>query len=78
MVSNYQLSHLRSGQDSNSNLTGGRLECCHSSTVAPGVVLNCDTVESINHCLTSTKSYKDATLIFVRSDITCEAQQVSV
>ena len=34
MASNYQLSHLRSGQDSNSNLRGGRREFCHSAIVA--------------------------------------------
>ena len=34
-TSNYQLSHLRSGQDSNSGLRGGRWECYHSATVPP-------------------------------------------
>ena len=34
-ASNYQLSHLRSGQDTNSDLRGGRQECYHSANVAP-------------------------------------------
>ena len=34
-VSNYQLSHLRSGRDSNFDLRGRRQECYHSATVAP-------------------------------------------
>ena len=33
--SKYQLSHLRSGWDSNSDLRGGRGECNHSATLAP-------------------------------------------
>ena len=35
MASSYQLSHLRSGRDSNSDLSGGRHECYHSATMAP-------------------------------------------
>ena len=35
MASIYQLSHLRSGWESNSDLRGGRRECYHSATVAP-------------------------------------------
>ena len=34
-ASNYQLSRLNSGQDSNSDLRGGRRGCYHSATVAP-------------------------------------------
>ena len=34
-ASNYQLFHLRLGQESNSDLRGGRRECYHSATVAP-------------------------------------------
>ena len=36
-VNNYQFSHLRSGQDSNSDLGGGRLMCYHWSPVAPSM-----------------------------------------
>ena len=39
MASNYQLSHLRPCRESNPGLRGGRRECCHSATVAPGAVL---------------------------------------
>ena len=35
MASNYLLCHLRSGQDSNSDLRGGRRECYHCATMAP-------------------------------------------
>ena len=34
-ASNYQLSHLRSGQELNPNLRVGRRECYHCTTVAP-------------------------------------------
>ena len=34
--SNYQLSHLRLCRESNPALRGGRRECYHSATVAPG------------------------------------------
>ena len=36
-ASTYQLSHLRSGQEPNPDLRGGRRERYHSATVAPGV-----------------------------------------
>ena len=35
MASNCQLSHLRSGWESNPDLRGGRQECYHCVTVAP-------------------------------------------
>ena len=35
-ASNYQLSHLRPCRESNPGLRGGRRECYHSATVAPG------------------------------------------
>ena len=34
-ATNYQLSHLRRCQESNTSLRGGRRECYHSATVAP-------------------------------------------
>ena len=37
-TSNYQLSHLRPCRESNPGLRGGRRECYHSATVAPGKV----------------------------------------
>ena len=45
-ASNYQLSHLRSGQNSNSDLRGGRQKCYHSVTMAPAIGRNYST-ESI-------------------------------
>ena len=38
LPTNYQVSHLRSGWDSNSDLRGGRRECYHSATVAPYIL----------------------------------------
>ena len=44
MASNYQLSHLRSGRDTNSDLRGGRGECYQSARIIlyflPGFCLN--------------------------------------
>ena len=43
VTSNYQLSHLRSGQEPKSDLRDGRRECYHSAgTVAPGEVIQYD------------------------------------
>ena len=38
-ASNYQLSHLRPCRESNPGLRGGRRECYHSATMAPGCPL---------------------------------------
>ena len=40
MARNYQLSHLRPGQEPNLDLRGGRRECYHSATVAPNRVIS--------------------------------------
>ena len=39
MAGNYQLSHLRSGRDSNSRLRAGRWVCYHCTSVTPCVLL---------------------------------------
>ena len=47
MASNYQLSHLRSSQEPNPSLRGGRRECCHSATVASKAGLGQYDVDSL-------------------------------
>ena len=66
MVSNYQLSHLRSAWDSNSNLRGGRLYCatippltyyCSTTTCFP---ICCDTFYFVMNCLFLATSDKNS------------------
>ena len=60
-ASNYQLSHLRSGQELNPDLRDGRQECYHSATVAPlsatKVLLQLELNKIFNHQSKQIKSF---------------------
>ena len=49
-ASNYQLSHLRLYWESNPGLRGGKGECYHSATVAPGRAEETSTYSSLGFC----------------------------